>query len=123
MPWVFIFCLTLFVAALISERADRTVLSTAVVFLLTGIGVGYWNVIGRDAQTDSAIYWLADLALFAVLFTDGMRLNLRQPEGTWGPPVRALGIGLPAVLVLGGLFAHYAGGLPWIEALLVGAIL
>jgi NhaP-type Na+/H+ or K+/H+ antiporter len=123
LSWVLIFSLTLFTAALISERADRTVLSTAVLFLIAGIVVGYWNIAARTETTSAAIYQLADLALFTVLFTDGMRLHLRQPEGTWGPPARTLLIGLPVVLIIGGCLARYLGNLPWREALLVGAIL
>lgn len=58
------FAALLMVAVLISERAHRTVLSTAVLFLL------------------------AQLALFSVLFTDGMRVAIRDLRSAWRLPGR-----------------------------------
>ena len=66
---------------------------------------------------------LAELALFAVLFTDGMRVGWADLRSAWRLPGRALGWGLPLTLVSPRWPAHYVVGLGWPESLLIGAIL
>ena len=66
---------------------------------------------------------LAELALFAVLFTDGMRVGWADLRSAWRLPGRALGWGLPLTLLVTAVLAHYVAGLDWPEALLIGAIL
>ena len=66
---------------------------------------------------------LAELALFAVLFTDGMRVGWADLRSAWRLPGRALGWGLPLTLVITAVLAHCVAGLDWPEALLIGAIL
>ena len=60
---------------LISERASRTVLSTAVLFLLGGFVLGQ-GVVGVVPITPGSpvVGVLAQLALFSVLYTDGMKV-------------------------------------------------
>ena len=71
---VFVFAAALLLAVLIPERASRGVLSTAVLFLVTGfvMSQGMFGVVVLSPQ-DPAVAVLAELALFSVLFTDGMR--------------------------------------------------
>ncbi len=118
------FSVTLLVAVLISELANRTVISTAFLFLAVGfvLGGGVLDLLPERAG-DPLVEQLAELALFAVLFTDGMRVGLRELHQAWELPGRALLLGLPAVLVITALFAHWITGLPWAESFLVGAIL
>lgn len=118
------FAIVLLIAVLISALAHRTVLSTAVLFLVAGfvLGDGVTGVV--DIQPDDEIVsTLAELALFAVLFTDGMRVGWRDLTSAWRLPGRALGWGLPLTLLITALFAHFVAGLDWPEALLVGAVL
>lgn len=72
---------------------------------------------------DPVVELTAELALFAVLFTDGMKVGFRDLRAAWRLPGRALGIGLPLVMVLTALLGHYVVGLPWVESFLLGAIL
>jgi Kef-type K+ transport system membrane component KefB len=66
----------LLAAVLISALANRTILSTAVLFLIIGVVLGQETTGVLDVQADSPIVaTLAELALFAVLFTDGMRVG------------------------------------------------
>lgn len=118
------FAVLLLAGVLISERAHRTVLSTAVLFLLGGfiLGPGALDVITVSAG-DPIVGGLAELALFSVLFTDGMRVGFRDLRSAWRLPGRALLLGLPLTLALTAVFAHYVAGLPWLESFLVGAIL
>ena len=66
---------------------------------------------------------LAELALFTVLFTDGMRVGWADLRSAWRLPGRALGWGLPLTLLITALAAHYVVGLAWPESLLLGAVL
>lgn len=126
MPQLLLLCFAalLLVAVLISERANRTVLSTAVLFLLGGfvLGKGMLGVI--DIRTgDPLVAGLAELALFSVLFTDGMRVGVADLRSAWRLPGRALLLGLPLTLVITAAAAHYVAGLPWLHSFLLGAIL
>ncbi|MDP9697074.1 UNVERIFIED_ORG: NhaP-type Na+/H+ or K+/H+ antiporter [Arthrobacter globiformis] len=118
------FAVLLLIGVLISERAHRTVLSTAVLFLVGGflLGPGALGFI-TVSTGDPIVGGLAELALFSVLFTDGMRVGFRDLRAAWRLPGRALLLGLPLTLVLTALFAHLVAGLPWLESFLLGAIL
>ncbi|WP_235498782.1 cation:proton antiporter [Knoellia sp. Soil729] len=115
---------TLFVAVLLSHRANRTILSTAVLFLVAGIvlGDGLIGAISFDAE-DETVSVIAEIALFAVLFTDGMRAGWSDLRAAWRLPGRALLLGLPLTLAITAVLAHYLVGLGWPQALLIGAIL
>ncbi len=119
-----IFAATLVIGVLISSIAHRTVLSTAVLFLLVGFTLGP-NVTGvlQFNATSPAISTISELALFVVLFTDGMRSGWTDLRKAWRLPGRALGWGLPLTLLITAALAHFVVGLDWTSALLVGAIL
>jgi sodium/hydrogen antiporter len=118
------FAVLLLAGVLISERASRTVISTAVLFLLAGfaLGQGVLDIIPVESG-DPVVGILAELALFSVLFTDGMRVGLSQLRSAWRLPGRALLLGLPLTLALTAVLAHYIAGLPWLESFLLGAVL
>ncbi len=115
-----VFSACLAVAVLLSGLAHRTVLSTAVLFLACGIGLGSAGF-GHLGTHSAGV--VARIALFAVLFADGLRTPLASLRQDWHPPLRALLIGLPLALVLNTLAARAVAGLPWGHALLLGAIL
>ena len=121
---VLCFGVLLVLGVLISELAHRTVISTAVLFLLGGfvLGPGVLDVLHVEAD-DSAVSVLAQLALFATLYSDGMKVGLRDLRRAWGLPGRALLLGLPLTLVITAALAHWVVGLPWLESLLLGAVL
>lgn len=78
------FVAVLLLAVLLSGLAHRTILSTAVVFLAAGFVLGE----GTTGLLD----------LFAVLFTDEMRVGWADLRSAWRLPGRALGWGLPLPL-------------------------
>jgi NhaP-type Na+/H+ or K+/H+ antiporter len=121
---LFVYALVLLVAVLVSRLAQRTVLSTALLFLAAGfvVGDGALGVVPL-APDDHVVSRLVELALFTVLFTDGMRAGLSDLRSAWRLPGRALLLGLPLTLVAVAVCARYAVGLPWLQALLVGAAL
>lgn len=118
------FAAVLLLAVLVSGLAHRSILSTAALFLVAGfvLGDGGLGVLSL-APDDGIVAALAELALFAVLFTDGMRVGWKDLRHAWQLPGRALGWGLPLTLIVTALGAHYLVGLGWIESLLIGAIL
>ncbi|WP_433616495.1 cation:proton antiporter [Dactylosporangium sp. CA-139114] len=124
MSLLLVFAVVLLVAVLLSALAHRTVLSTAVVFLAAGflVGDGVFGLVHVDAASP-VVSSLAELALFAVLFTDGMRVGWNDLRSAWRLPGRALGLGLPLTLLVTAVLARYVVGLDWVESLLVGAIL
>ncbi|MFY1649726.1 cation:proton antiporter [Solwaraspora sp. WMMB762] len=118
------FAAVLLLAVLVSALAHRTILSTAALFLVAGFLLGPQTTGVLDVQADSSIVnTLAELALFAVLFTDGMRVGWQDLRSAWRLPGRALGWGLPLTLVITAVLAHYVAGLGWAESLLIGAVL
>lgn len=118
------FAAVLLVAVLVSALAHRTILSTAAVFLVAGVVLGKQTTGVLDLEVGSPIVaTLAELALFTVLFTDGMRVGWADLRSAWRLPGRALGWGLPLTLLITAVLAHYLAGLGWIEALLIGAVL
>ncbi|MBX6311932.1 MAG: cation:proton antiporter, partial [Isosphaeraceae bacterium] len=121
---IFVFALTLLAAVLVSELANRSVLSTAVMFLVAGFIAGH-GVLGLYAlkADDTIVASFAELALFSVLFTDGMRVSTRDLLAAWHLPGRALLFGLPLTLLITAALAHWLVGLPWPLAFLLGAAL
>ncbi|MFF7969367.1 cation:proton antiporter [Streptomyces sp. NPDC007903] len=124
MVLVMVFGVALLVAVLFSGLAARTVLSTSLLFLAGGalVSDGFLGLI--HITPDSGIVSVtADLALFAVLFTDGMHVSLPKLRANWRNPARALGLGMPLAFVFMGLVTHYLVGLDWTTSFLVGAVL
>ncbi|AQT75619.1 MULTISPECIES: cation:proton antiporter [unclassified Streptomyces] len=124
MVLVAVFGVALLIAVLLSGLAARTVLSTSLLFLVGGalVSDGFLGLIHITA--DSPIVAVtADLALFAVLFTDGMHVSFPKLRENWKNPARALGLGMPLAMVGMALITHYLVGLDWTTSFLVGAVL
>jgi len=122
--FLLIFAATLLVAVLFSALAGRTVLSAAVLFLVVGFVIGSETTgIVNFSSTSEEVSTIAEIALFVVLFTDGMKMGWTDLRRAWRLPGRALGWGLPLTLGITAVLAHYLVGLDWPAALLIGAIL
>ncbi|WP_341953768.1 cation:proton antiporter [Salinibacterium sp. TMP30] len=122
--FLLIFAATLLVAVLFSALAGRTVLSAAVLFLVVGFVIGSetTGILNLDSGSPE-VSTIAEIALFVVLFTDGMKMGWADLRKAWRLPGRALGWGLPLTLGITALLAHFLVGLDWPSALLIGAIL
>ena len=118
------FAITLVVAVLISNIAERSVLSVAVFFLGAGMLLGT-RVFGSISQVNSGLlHTLAEIALFSVLFTDGMRTGgIREIRSHWHYPGRALLIGMPLTIAGIAVLAYFLVGLAWPTAFLIGAVM
>ncbi|WP_037628770.1 cation:proton antiporter [Streptomyces aureus] len=124
MVLVAVFGVALLVAALLSGLAARTVLSTSFLFLVGGalVSDGFLGLIHITPDSDM-VSVTADLALFAVLLTDGMHVSLPALRANWRNPARALGMGMPLAFVFMALATHFLVGLDWTTSFLVGAVL
>ncbi|MFG3659409.1 cation:proton antiporter [Streptomyces sp. NPDC047706] len=124
MVLVAVFGVALLVAVLLSGLAARTVLSTSFLFLAGGalVSDGFLGLIHITPDSE-LVSVTADLALFAVLFTDGMHVSLPKLRAGWRNPVRALGLGMPLAFLFMALVTHFLVGLDWTTSFLVGAVL
>jgi NhaP-type Na+/H+ or K+/H+ antiporter len=123
MKILLLYAVALLIAVLVSGLARRSVLSTAVMFLVAGfVAGGVLNLVTLRPGGDQ-VRLASELALFSVLFTDGMRVKFTEILENWRLPVRALLIGMPLALLLTGVLARYVVGLPWDEAFLLAAVL
>jgi NhaP-type Na+/H+ or K+/H+ antiporter len=121
---IIVYSAVLLVAALVSQRAERTLLSTSVIFLVAGcvFGRAVLGIVDADVG-DARVAFLVDAALFAVLFTDGMRVDLAATRQRWRAPAAALALGLPLTIAATAVLARLLTGVPWTSAWLIGALL
>ncbi|CAL9467778.1 K(+)_H(+) antiporter NhaP2 [Streptomyces sp. enrichment culture] len=124
MVLVAVFGAALLIAVLLSGLAARTVLSTSFLFLVGGalVSDGFLGLVHITPDSD-IVAVTADLALFAVLFTDGTHVSFPKLRENWRNPARALGLGMPLAFVGMALITHYLVGLDWTTSFLVGAVL
>lgn len=102
-----IYAVALVIAALLSERIRRSMLSASVLFLAAGM-LATLPVFGR-VEIDPRgplVSSVAEAALFAVLFTDGMKIGFREIAQAARLPGRALLFGMPLTIAGTALLAH-----------------
>jgi NhaP-type Na+/H+ or K+/H+ antiporter len=118
------YAVLLLLGVLVAERASRSVLSVAVLFLAGGflVGPGGAGLVALSPE-EPGLGRLVELTLFAVLFADGMRLRPRDLRPAWRLAGRALLLGMPLVFAGTAWLAHVVAGLDWPLAWLVGAVL
>jgi NhaP-type Na+/H+ or K+/H+ antiporter len=117
-----IYSLALLVASLISDLANRTILSTAVVFLVVGFGAGVVGWLSPDPN-QPAVHFFSRLAVISLLFTDGMLTGIHELIQAWRLPGRALLFAMPLTCAGTAALAHWIVGIDWMAAFLVGAVL
>jgi NhaP-type Na+/H+ or K+/H+ antiporter len=118
-----VYAVTLFVAVLISCKAKESILSVSVLFLVAGFLVGE-GVLGAKPPNRDVLYLLSEVALFSVLFTDGMSTGgLKKITSQWHLSGRALLLGMPLTIAGIAMLAHWLVGLSWTASLLIGSVL
>jgi sodium/hydrogen antiporter len=124
MTLLLVFAATLLIAVLISDIAERSVVSTAVLFLAAGFLAGKGLFGPAPELSSSFLERLSEIALFSVLFTDGIRTGgIQSILKSWHLPGRALLIGMPLTIIGIALVAHYLISLPWLPSFLVASVL
>jgi NhaP-type Na+/H+ or K+/H+ antiporter len=101
-----ILALLLFGYGLVSKKLVGSPVTPPMVFVTAGLllGGGGLNLISGMAD-EEVIRVLAEATLVLVLFTDAVRIRLRVLRKEYNFPLRLLGIGMPAAIVLGALAA------------------
>lgn len=112
----------LLLAVLVSGLASRSPLSTSAVFLAVGLLAGPL-VLDQVDVTPKAAELAAEVALFAILFTDGQHAPWRVVRSHWRPPARTLLLAMPLSFAVVAALGHWLAGLPWPSALVLGAVL
>ncbi len=125
MLFLLAFSIALLIAVLLSGVAARTIFSTTILFLIAGMFLGSLHLPLVEDLTSSQpfLQQFVTLAMLAVLFPDGMEINLNELRRDWELPAKALLLGLPLTILIIAFFAHQFVGLYWYQALLVGAVL
>jgi len=110
---------------LVSRRLEATVVSGPLVFVVAGIVLGPDGLgLLEDGMDRGTLRVLAEATLVLLLFTDAIRIDLRELRSNARIPTRLLGIGLPLTIVLGTVLASVLiEGLTLTEALVLGAVL
>ncbi len=124
MTLLLVFAVTLLVAVLVSETAERSVLSASILFLIAGFLIGR-GILGDVPQLPEGLLdRLSEVALFSILFTDGMHTGgLRSIRDGWRLPGRALVLGMPLTVLGIAFLAHLALSESWLSSFLIAAVL
>ena len=102
----------------------RFSLPAIALLLLTGLAAGPLTGLLDPARDFGEVYRpVISLAVAIILFEGGLTLNLKEISETSKAVRRIIIIGGPLVWLFSTLAAHYAGGLSWQTAILLGAIL
>ncbi|MGB0099861.1 MAG: cation:proton antiporter [Nocardioides sp.] len=120
--FVLVFGCALLLAVLTSALAARSPLSTTTVFLAVGLAAGPL-ALGLIEVDNVVVERAAEIALFAILFTDGQHTPRRVLARNWRAPTQALLLGMPLTFLIVAALGHWVAGLPWAPALVLGAVL
>ncbi len=125
MTELLIIAVVVFGYALVSERLSMSPVTAPMVFTTAGIIVGSGGFGWFDLELESeATSILVEATLVLVLFTDAIRIDLRQLRNQAALPGRMLTIGLPLTIVAGTVLAVIVvPGLDLIEGALLAAVL
>jgi len=89
-----------------SKRAEKTVITPPMFFVVVGILASFLSVpLLADGTKAPAVKILAELTLVLVLFVDASTLDLKKLKQDRSLPVRLLAIGLPLTMILGAVLA------------------
>ncbi|MCB1475722.1 MAG: potassium/proton antiporter [Rhodobiaceae bacterium] len=109
------------VSVLTSTLAFR--FGAPLLFIFLGVGM----LAGEDGlgiyfDNATAAYFIGSTALAVILFDSGLNTTWRSLRQVAGPSFVLASVGVALTAALTGAATHYAFGLPWLDALLFGAI-
>ncbi len=106
-------------SSMISFRAGVPLL---LVFLLVGLLAGEDGIGGIPFDSAEAAYFVGSVALAVILFDSGFGTSIKSFRTAAAPAVTLATVGVAATAAVLAVPAHYLLGLPWLEAMLLGAI-
>ena len=116
----------LLLMALTSAHVERLPISTSIIYLLVGIGLGPAGFGLLELDIASQREWLeriTEIAVIVSLFVSGLRLRLPLKNKAWTIALRLAGPVMVLCIVGVAAIAHLLLGLPLGLALLLGAII
>ena len=124
--WFLVIGLLLIVMALSGSVLKRLPLSTSLIYLLAGVGLGGYgyNLLRLDPLRDAPLLErLSEVAVIVSLFTTGLKLSPPPSDRRWLIPVRLAFVSMTLTVGLIALAGHFLLGLPIGAAILLGAVL
>jgi NhaP-type Na+/H+ or K+/H+ antiporter len=112
--------------ALSGSVLKRLPLSTSLVYLLAGVGLGGYgyNLLRLDPLRDAPLLErLSEVAVIVSLFTTGLKLSPPLSDRRWLIPVRLAFVSMTLTVGLIALAGHFLLDLPIGAAILLGAVL
>lgn len=107
-----------------SSWITRLPLSYALIYLIAGILLGPYGVGIIDLQPDAEfLEHLTELVVIVSLFACGIKMNRPLNFVAWHSTVRLIGLLMPLSIAAIAVLVHFALGLNWGAAILLGAIL
>lgn len=126
LTWLALSGALLLVMALASAWLRRLPITTSFVYLGIGLAIGPLGFGQLRIDFIDGRVWLLHLTEIAVivsLFIGGLKLRLPFTNAAWGAAVRLAGPVMLVSIFAVAAFAHYALGLSWWLAVLLGAVL
>jgi sodium/hydrogen antiporter len=119
------FIVLVFLFSLVSKRLERTVVTAPILFTVAGAFTMLLPpALGELAIDRPTFLLIAELGLVMTLFTDASRIDLVSLRGSRGLRIRLLSTGMLLTILLGAMTAKVIfGGLSWLEAGILAAIL
>lgn len=105
--------------SLISQRFGAPLL---LIFLGIGLLAGEDGILGIHFDSGGTAYFIGSLALGVILFDSGFSTSLRSYRVAAGPALSLATIGVALTAFIVGVGLHFIFEMPWIEGLLLGAI-
>lgn len=124
--WFLIAGVLLISMALASSVLRRLPLSTAMLYMLVGLGLGRYGLgmIDLNLRDDAGlIERVAEVAVLISLFTTGLKLRAPFNDERWRLPIRLASVSMLLTVGLIALAGVFGLGLPLGAAILLGAIL
>jgi NhaP-type Na+/H+ or K+/H+ antiporter len=124
--WMTAVGLLLLFMALTSSHMRRLPISTSVIYLAVGIGVGPlgFDLLRLDVESQrTGLETLTEIAVIVSLFVGGLRLRLPLRHASWKLAIRLAGPVMLVSIIGMAAAAHLLLGVPPFPALLLGAIL
>lgn len=112
--------------ALAGSYVKRLPLSTTMLYLIAGYGLGPqgFGLIVVDALRDAPLLTrVTEVAVIVSLFTAGLKLRLPISDRRWRPPLRLASFSMMLTVAAIAVAGVYGAGLSWGAAVLLGAIL
>lgn len=122
--WSLLVGLLLVTMALAGSLLRRLPLSMTMLYLGAGYLLGVTGFADLNPRQDAILLErLAEVALLISLFGAGLKLGVPLRDRRWQLPLRLATVSMLLTVAGVALLAHFAAGLPWGAAVLLGAIL